>query len=252
MLFVNRGGISLERIVVVSGATSGIGLAIAQSLCADGHIVVGFGRSPAKAADQIAELRRNRGDHALELRSLDVRNVQAVKHFITDIAARLGRIDILINAAGVLAAEPSEEVNEESFDNQVDTILKGVFFLTTAAIPVMRQQGLGLVINIGSIAGDIASPKMAAYAAAKAGVISLTKSFALEYASLGIRFVCVSPGIVETNLMNKLMIQMIAKKSPLKRATSTQEVAEYVKFLISDGAAQFTGVNLVMAGGIGL
>jgi 3-oxoacyl-[acyl-carrier protein] reductase len=247
-----KGGISLQKVIIVSGATSGIGLEIAKSLWSEGNIVVGFGRSPEKAADQIAELRKNRDDHALELHSLDVRNVELVKPFITDAAARLGRIDVLINAAGVLSPEASDEVNEASFDNQVDTVLKGVFFLTTAAIPIMRQQNSGLVINIGSIAGDIASPKMAAYAAAKAGVLSLTKSFALEYASSGIRFVCVSPGVVETNLMNKLMVQMIAKKSPLKRPTSAQEIAEFVKFLMSDGATHFTGVNLVMAGGIGL
>jgi len=242
----------LKRVFVVSGASSGIGLAIARSLCSDESVVIGLARTPEKAKGALDEVRAQFGESAFEMRKLDVRNVTDVQKIIGEIAERYRRVDVLVNAAGILTIERSDAVTEESFDAQVDTLFKGTFFLTTAVLPTMVKQNGGIVVNVASIAGLVASPKMAAYAAAKAAVISLTKSWALEYIGQGIRVFCVSPGVVQTNLMDKMMAQMLAQKSPLKRTADPKEVAELVNFLLKDVAVHMTGTNLLAVGGVGL
>jgi len=238
------------RTVLITGATSGIGLATAVLLAEEGDRVIGVGRAPQKASGRGEEL-ASRG-RSLEFFKLDVRDLPAVRQFVSDLVERVGRLDVLVNAAGVLTMEASDKVSPESFALQMDTVLRGTFFVTAAVLPSMVAQGKGVVINLGSIAGSIANPKLAVYSAAKAGVVSLTRSLALEYAGAGVRFVCLSPGIVDTPLMNKFLVKMIADKGPLKKAARAEEVAATIRFLMSEEAGQFLGHEIVAAGGLGL
>ena len=241
-----------KQVTIVSGATSGIGLATLETLCEIGHTVIGFGRSEEKVTALLPNLRDRFGADSVELLSLDVRQIGAVQAFVQDVLARHGRIDGLVNSAGLLKVEKTHAVSEESFDLQVDTMLKGTFFLTTAALPRMVEQSKGLVINVGSVAGLRASPKMAVYGAVKAAINNFTKSLALEYADQGIRTVCINPGAVETNLMNKFLFAMIQKKTPLKRLAQPVEIARLIGYLFSEDATYITGSAITIDGGVGL
>ena len=241
-----------KHVVIISGATSGIGLATLQGLCEDGYTVVGFGRSAEKIAAVLPGLREQFGSDAVELHALDVRDVEAVQAFVSDVHARHHRIDGLVNAAGVMRVERSHTVSEASFDLQVDTLLKGTFFLTTAVLPFMIEQDGGLIINIGSLSGLRAAPKMAVYGAAKAAINNLTQSLAAEYADNGIRAICINPGVVDTPLMDTLLLATIQKRVPLKRLASPQEIAYLVRFLFSSDASYVTGAAVTIDGGLGL
>lgn len=238
--------------LIVSGATSGIGLAVCKTLAEAGHRVVGFGRSAEKVADLVSELCQSHVSDRVELRCLDVRNRQAFKSLVEEVAERFGRLDGLINAAGLMRMEKSHKVSEESFDLQCDTLLKGTFFAIQATLPLFLKQGDGLVINFGSVAGLRAAPQMAVYGAAKAAIRHLTASLAAEYASKGIRFLCIDPGPVRTNLLDPLMFAMLEKKVPLARLGEPEEVAALIRFLFSDEARFMTGSSLTIDGGAAL
>jgi NAD(P)-dependent dehydrogenase (short-subunit alcohol dehydrogenase family) len=242
----------MKKVAIVSGASSGIGLAITRRLCDAGFAVTAFSRAPQKADAALAELRAKHGDDAIDLVAVDATQVGAVRELVKNVQAKHGRIDLLINAAGSMKVERSEAVSEESFDAQFDSMVKGTFFLTTAVVPAMVQQKSGLVINLASIVADLASPKMAAYAAAKAAVVSLTKSFAVEYAAAGVRFVSVSPGLVDTPLWDKTMLQMMAMKAPTKKVATPDEIAALVVLLATTEVPQLTGANIIAGGGLGI
>jgi NAD(P)-dependent dehydrogenase (short-subunit alcohol dehydrogenase family) len=242
----------MKKVAIVSGATSGIGLAVVRRLCDAGFTVIGYSRKPEKAAGVLAELTAKHGGETVEFRALDACDVNAVRNLVKDVQARHGRIDLVVNAAGSMKIERSDAVGEESFDAQVDSIFKGTFFLSTAAAVVMAQQKSGLVISIGSVVAELASPKMAAYASAKAAVVMLTKSFAVEYAASGVRFLCVSPGLVDTPLWDKTLLQMMATKAPLKKPASPDEIAALIVQLATTDAPQLTGTNIIAGGGMGI
>jgi 3-oxoacyl-[acyl-carrier protein] reductase len=241
-----------EHVILISGATSGIGLATLKALAEAGHRVVGFGRSPDKVAALLPELKARYGADRIDLQSLDVRNLDRVRALVDDTAARYDRLDGLVNAAGLMRIEKSHKVSAESFDLQLDTLLKGSFFAIQAALPHLLKQKAGLVVNLGSVSGLRAAPQMAVYGAAKAALQHLTASLAAEYAPKGIRFLCVNPGPVRTELMDPLMFAMLEKKVPLQRLGEPEEVAALIRFLFSDEARFMTGSSLTIDGGAAL
>jgi len=228
-------------IALVSGVSSGIGLNVALRLKKAGYKVYGLSRRATQSV-AVAE--------GIECRDVDVRQVKDLRAIIASIEATEGRIDLLVNAAGVLSIEKSETVSEETFAAQVDTSFRGTFFLSQAVIPVMVKQNRGLIINIGSVVGELPSPKMAVYAAAKAAVISLSKSLAAEYVAMGIRVICVSPGVVQTGLVDKMLLAMMAKKTPLQRPFRAEEVAQFIVEIAVNHPEGLTGANLTYAGGM--
>lgn len=240
-----------SKVIIVSGATSGIGLATLNVLAAAGHRVVGFGRSEEKVAALLPELQATYGE-LVELQVLDVRQLNEIKCLVDKVIDAQGRIDGLVNAAGLLQIEKSHKVSLESFERQFDSMVKGSFFLTQSVLPQMLKQKDGLVINLGSVSGLRASPQMAVYGAAKAAIQHLTTSLAAEYANKGIRFLCVNPGPVRTELMDPLMFDMLERKLPLQRVGKPEEVAEMIRYLFTEAASFMTGSSITIDGGAAL
>ncbi len=238
---------SPSKTVVVTGVTSGIGKAIAERLLAGGHRVVGLARSKEKL-DALA------ADHPEKLLPYvcDVRDAARVKEVVQEIVAKVGTVDALVNNAGLLKFSATHDVSDADLLAQVETILLGTIYMTRALLPTFIAQQRGLVVNLGSVSGQKASPKMAAYGAAKAGVENFTKSIALEYADKNIRAITICPGTIETGLMDKMMFAMIGKKVPMKRIGQPKEIAGLVEFLLSEDAAYMTGSSVVVDGGVGL
>ena len=238
---------SPSKTVVVTGVTSGIGKAIAERLLAGGHRVVGLARSKEKL-DALA------ADHPEKLLPYvcDVRDAARVKEVVQEIVAKVGTVDALVNNAGLLKFSATHDVSDADLLAQVETILLGTIYMTRALLPTFIAQQRGLVVNLGSVSGQKASPKMAAYGAAKAGVENFTKSIALEYADKNIRAITICPGTIETGLMDKMMFAMIGKKVPMKRIGQPKEIASLVEFLLSEDAAYMTGSSVVVDGGVGL
>ncbi len=233
------------KIIIVTGATSGIGKACAQALVKAGATVCGFGRSAEKAA--VAEQ-----ETGAQIRGLDVCDADGCAAFVADVLAEHGRIDGLVNAAGLLEMERTHKVSPESLDLQLDVLFKGAFRMTQLVLPAMRRQGAGLVVNIGSVSGRRPAPGHAVYGAAKAALEHLTTSLAAEYAAKGVRFLCVSPGPVQTDLLDRVSMEMLGKKVPLGRLGQAAEVAALVTFLYSGQTNFMTGSSLAIDGGAGL
>lgn len=233
------------KIIIVSGATSGIGRACAEALVKAGAVVHGFGRSADKAAGASAET-------GAKISALDIRDTGALAAFVDQVLQDHGRIDGLVNAAGLLSMERAHKVTDTDLDEQLDVLFKGTFRLTRLVLPAMRRQRSGLVVNIGSVSGRRPAPGHAVYGAAKAAVEHLTRSLAAEYAARGLRFLCVSPGPVATDLLDDLSLQMLGRKVPLGRLGQPAEVAALVAFLFSGQAEFMTGTTLPIDGGAGL
>lgn len=242
----------IEPVVLISGATSGIGLATLKALAEAGYRVVGFGRSADKVATLLPALQDAHGVDRVDLHVQDVRDADGLRTLVDAVAARYGRLDGLVNAAGLMHIEKTHKVTEESFDLQLDTLLKGSFFAIRATLPHLLKAGTGLVVNLGSASGQRAAPQMAVYGAAKAAVQHLTTSLAAEYAPRGIRFLCVNPGPVRTELLDPLMFAMLEKKIPLQRLGEAEEVAGLIRFLFSDAARFMTGSIIAIDGGAAL
>jgi NAD(P)-dependent dehydrogenase (short-subunit alcohol dehydrogenase family) len=241
-----------SKVAVITGATSGIGLAILELLSKKGFVVEGVGRSAEKVERLGVSLGNRSEGNSVGLRVCDIRDIAAVRALVGHMMAEHGRIDALVNSAGVLKLENTHDVTEASFAEQCDTLFRGTFFLTTAVLPHMIAAGGGTIVNIGSVAAEKASPKMAVYAAAKAALASFTKTVALEYCDKHIRTVCIQPGAVETNLIDKIVLAMIQKKTPLKRLAQPAEIAGLVSYLLSAEASYITGSTINIDGGSGL
>jgi NAD(P)-dependent dehydrogenase (short-subunit alcohol dehydrogenase family) len=226
-----------QKVILISGATSGIGQACMERLRADGHRVVGFGRS---------------GGDDPDIHTLDVRDCEAIQEMVAGVKERHGRIDALINAAGTLLMERTHKTSPADAAQQVDVLFNGVFNLTRAVLPVMTKQKSGTIINLGSVVGRRPAPGMAVYGAMKAAVEHFTTSVAAEYAAKGVRAVCVSCGPIRTGLMDPLMFDMLEKKVPLGRVGTPEEVSALVAYLLSDEAGFITGTTINIDGGMGL
>jgi NAD(P)-dependent dehydrogenase (short-subunit alcohol dehydrogenase family) len=179
----------------------------------------------------------------------------ATERMVRDVVERHGRLDILINNAGVPAGGPSEDVTEEDWDRVYGIMLKGLFFCSQAAARAMIPQGSGVIINIGSIAGVGGWAKRALYTPAKAGAISLTRSLGVEWARYGIRVVGINPGQVETALNSEMFAKGLAdretftNRAPVRRIAAPAEIADAVVFLASDAAHGITAETLTIDGG---
>jgi len=231
---------------VITGGGSGIGAATARRFAAEGATLAIIDRDPEGLLRIGAEV----DGHAY---ALDVRDSEEVTEVINVIAQTLGQIDILVNNAGTGDLRPLHTVDDKLWHRLVDVNLTGTFNLTRAVIPYMLETGGGAIVNNASVSGFAPTRNEAAYSAAKAGVISLTKSAALEYGPT-VRVNCVAPGHVRTP-MTAVWDQMpdafepIAATIPLGRIGEAEEVAEVILFLASDRSSYITGQTLVVDGG---
>jgi 3-oxoacyl-[acyl-carrier protein] reductase len=242
------------KVAIVTGSSRGIGRAIALALAKDGANIVVNAASNITKAREVAKEIESMGREALGVVA-DVSKKEHVESMVEQTLKRFGKIDILVNNAGVVGPTvPIQELSEEDWERVISVDLKGAFLCCRAVIPHMIRQRSGKIVNISSIAGKEGNANMAAYCAAKAGIIGLTKALAEEVAKYGIRVNCVCPALIETELverMDKKQAEYLKSKIPLGRLGKPEEVAELVKFLVSDASDFITGQAINIDGGRG-
>lgn len=242
-----------DRVVIVTGAGRGIGLSIAQAFGKEGARVI-IGEVVAERGVEAAGSLQRRGLSA-EAFQLDVTRSASCAALVERVVERHGRIDVLVNNAGLFILHKSEEMPERDWRLHIDVMLTGTFLCTQAVARAMITQRRGAVVNIASIGGMGGWPMRSAYNAAKAGVIVLTEVLATEWARYNIRLNCVSPGVTRTEMMDVAIREGLAdegryaQRTPLGRIAEPHEIAGAVLFLASDQARFITGENLRVDGG---
>ena len=243
-----------DKIAVVTGASRGIGRAIAETLAAEGATVVVNYQTNAEAAETVVSAITAAGGRALAIRA-DVSDTAAAEGLIKAAIDAFGHIDIVVNNAGTTRDTLLLSMKEEQWDVVLATNLKSVFNVCKAAArPMLRRKQGGRIINISSVSGIVGQPGQTNYAASKAGIIGFSKSLAKELGSRGITVNVVAPGFVLTDLTAGLsdeLVQQTLGYIPLGRWGQAQEISHAVAFLASDRASYITGEVLRVDGGIG-
>ncbi|ELA6647025.1 3-oxoacyl-ACP reductase FabG [Vibrio alginolyticus] len=234
-----------EKVAVVTGAARGIGQAICEQLLEDGFHVIGLDISPVEWS-QSAQLSSYQ---------VNLCDAEAVSEVVESVVEQHGRIDALVNNAGITRDALLPDMLEQDWDSVIDVNLKAVFLLTQRVAPVMLEQGAGSIVSISSIVGTDGNSGQSNYGASKGGVISMSKGWAKELSRKGaqIRVNCVAPGFIATDMTKNLpekVIQMMEGKTPLGRMGSVQDIANGVSFLTSDKSAYITGQVLKIDGGL--
>ena len=252
------------KTALVTGSTSGIGQGIAEALAAQGANIVlnGFGEAAA-----IEKLRAAiAAEHGVEVAydGADMSKAAEIARMVRDAEAKFGAVDVLVNNAGIQYVAPIEEFPDDRWDAIIAINLSAAFHATKAALPAMRKQGWGRVINIASAHGLTASPQKSAYVAAKHGIVGLTKVTALETAGAGITCNAICPGWVLTPLVKKQIedrakasgrsydeekLDLVAEKTPSKDFSTPEQIGGLAVFLCSPAADQITGAPLSIDGG---
>jgi 3-hydroxybutyrate dehydrogenase len=255
---------SATRTAVVTGSTSGIGLAIARALAAQGcNVVVNSFSDRPEDHEVAAEIAR---DHKVEAAYIgaDMSKPAECRALVAKAAERFGSVDILVNNAGIQHVAPVEEFPVEKWDAIIAINLSSAFHTIAAAIPLMKREGGGRIVNIASAHGLVASPFKSAYVAAKHGIMGLTKTVALEVARDHITCNAVCPGYVLTPLVeaqipdqmkthnmdrDTVVREVMLDKQPTREFVTVEEVAATVVFLCSEAAAQINGTHISVDGG---
>ena len=239
------------RVAIVTGGTRGIGLAIARRLAEDGASVVVSGRDGGRLDVAVRDLEAV-GAAVLAVVADAARRADADR-LVDATRERFGRIDVLVNNAGITRDQLLVRMKDDDWDQVLDTNLRGVFMMTRAVGKVMMRQKSGRIINIGSTAGAMGNPGQVNYSAAKAGVIGLTKAAARELAHWNVLVNAVAPGLIDTEMTAAIPAaarETLVEQVPLKRIGAAREVAEVVRFLAGDGAAYITGQTIHINGGL--
>ena len=253
-----------NSVAVVTGAASGMGRAIAHGFAAEGARVVGTDINEAGLAEMVAAIEQAGG--VAESAVLDVSDPAACTQTIAAVVERHGRIDVLVNSAGIGLVKPLADVTAADWDLVYAINVRGLFVLSQAAMAAMKRQGAGRIINLASIAGRRGEAMVAAYCSSKAAVISITQALSEEGAPAGVTVNAMAPGIVDTpfwresdrrfaELLGKQPGQAFAEavaKIPLGRAEQPEDVVPLAVFLASEGSAYITGQTFNVDGGITL
>ena len=241
-----------KKIAVVTGASRGIGRAIAKKLAENGAIVIINYNGSKEKAEEVKKEIESKGGQA-EIRQCDVSNTEMCKEFIDSVIKEYGRIDILINNAGITKDGLLMRMSEEDFDRVIETNLKGAFNTIKSAARQMLRQRNGRIINMASVAGVTGNAGQANYAASKAGVIGLTKATAREFASRGVTVNAVAPGFIETDMtagLSDKVKEASVSQIPLGKFGTAEQVAAVVAFLSSEEAGYITGQVINVDGGM--
>ena len=242
----------MEKCALITGATRGIGKQIAITLAKQGYnIALNYRRENEELENTKKEIEEI-GVQVLAVKG-DVANFEDCESFVKKTIEKFGQIDVLVNNAGITKDMLLMRMKKEDFEQVIDTNLVGTFNVTKNVVPYMMKARSGRIINISSVVGISGNAGQTNYSASKAGIIGFTKSLAKEIASRNILVNAVAPGFIETNMTDVLkdeIKQEIAKKIPLKRMGSAQDVANVVKFLVSDDSSYITGQVINVDGGM--
>ena len=240
------------KTAIITGAAKGIGKAIARRLAADGFIAVIADLDEEAAQSTAAEIERSGAGAAASVK-LDVTDPEDSVRMASQIKQRFGTIDVLVNNAGIAGkAAPLEEYPIDEWRRILSVNLDGVFYCSRAVLPQMLSQQCGRIINIASISGKEGNPNMSAYSTSKAGVIGLTKALGKEVATRGIYVNCITPAVVETEILKQLTedaVKYMVSKIPMGRVGQPSEVAALVSWLASPECSFTTGAVFDLSGG---
>ncbi len=242
------------KVAIITGATSGIGFASAMRFAAEGAKVVAA--DIRETSEEVGEIAGS-GTEILFVQ-VDVSDPSQVTGMIQETISVYGRVDVLVNNAGIELAKTVTNTTEEEWDRLMEVNLKGVFLCCREAIPVMQRQGGGVIVNVASELGLVGGTEIAAYSASKGGVVQLTRAMAIDHAADHIRVNCVCPGPVATPLLEGIIRDSsnpeqerrnIVEKTLLKRVGRPEEIANVILFLASDESSYITGSIVVADGG---
>jgi NAD(P)-dependent dehydrogenase (short-subunit alcohol dehydrogenase family) len=241
-----------RQVAIVTGASRGIGEAIALTLAGEGAAVVVNGRQ-AETINRVADEIRSRGGQALPVKA-DVSSSEQVNDMVAQTLESFQKIDILVNNAGINKLMPTLELPEALWDDIIDTNLKGQFLCCQAVAKHMIKRKQGKIVNIASIGGHIGTPGLAAYSASKGGSLQLTRVLAVEWGKHNITVNAVSPGLTMTAMMEALVNERSdfvdgMDRIPLQRLAKPEDIADAVLFLVSPGADYITGQEIIVDGG---
>lgn len=235
------------KVAIVTGASSGIGRAIAERFAEDGAIVVVNYSTSSEKAQQVVTGIQAKGGKAMAVQA-DMAHVPEARRLVRDTAAQFGRLDILVNNAGKFMPKPMAETTEEEFDHLIALHAKGPYFAMQEAAQVLKEGGR--IINISTCATRMSFPGATAYLGSKAALEQYTKGLAHELAPRGITVNTVSPGFTDTGMMTDAYRDMGIQLSPFKRLGLPQDIANVVAFLVSEQAHWLTGQTIQVGGGI--
>lgn len=239
----------IKKVALVTGATRGIGRAIAMMLAKSEVVVIGTATSESGAAI-ISEYLKPFGGAGVVLNVTDKAGIEAL---VADVTAKHGEINILINNAGITKDTLFLRMNEDDWDSVIDTNLKAVFLLSKAVVRGMTKQRYGRIVNISSVVGFMGNPGQVNYSSSKAGVVAFSKSLSKELGSRNITVNCVAPGFIQTDMTDKLSEEVISaylKNIPLNRLGQVEDIANAVKFLVEDSGGYITGSTIHVNGGL--
>lgn len=240
-----------QRVAIVTGASRGIGRAIATQLAADGRLVVCVARSEGPLNELVSEIQSNGG--SASAKTCDISDFDAITALIEGVNEEHGRLDILVNNAGITRDNLILRMDDDEWDAVIDTNLKSVFVACRAAARPMMRGKFGRIVNIASTSGLVGNSGQSNYAAAKSGLTGLTKSIARELGKKNITANCVAPGFIETDMTKDLpagVIEHIKGVISTKELGKPQDIAGCVAYVTSDGAGYLTGQTIAVDGGM--